>query len=412
MTEREDPVAAFLQAACAPRDADHVSGTLERAEAILAAHPEVAKANIHTAAVLGDEAAVRGFLAIDKNDATAKGGPHDWDALTYLCFSRYLRLDRARSQGFVRTAEALLDAGADANTGWHEANHQPHPVWESVIYGAAGVAHHPELTRLLLARGADPNDEETPYHAPEGYDNAALAVLMESGQLNADSLATLLLRKADWKDRDGIRLLLAHGADPNRLTHWRFNGLHQAVRRGNALEVVELLIEHGADPSLPDGKDGRSAVEMAARRERADLLDLFERRGFQVDPQLRKRTRFEHADPILRVEDMTAAVRYYVEVLGFENADWGDEWFTCVSRGGACIYLCKGGQGHTGGWAWIGVEDAEQLHEEWRASGARIRHPPRNYSYALEFHVEDLDGNVLRLGSEPLADRPYDDWLP
>ena len=47
-----------------------------------------------------------------------------------------------------------------------EQNHQPAAEWESVIYGAAGVAKHPELTRLLLERGADPNDEETPYHAP------------------------------------------------------------------------------------------------------------------------------------------------------------------------------------------------------------------------------------------------------
>ena len=43
------------------------------------------------------------------------------------------------------------------------------------------------LTRLLLERGADPNDDdETPYHAPETYNNeAAQAVLVESGKLNA-----------------------------------------------------------------------------------------------------------------------------------------------------------------------------------------------------------------------------------
>jgi hypothetical protein len=32
-----------------------------------------------------------------------------------------------------------------------------------VLYGAAGVAHHADMTRLLIDRGADPNDEETPY---------------------------------------------------------------------------------------------------------------------------------------------------------------------------------------------------------------------------------------------------------
>lgn len=71
-------------------------GSLDPAEAILAAHPEVAGSCIHTAAILGDDAAVGRFLAADSRNATAKGGPRGWDALTHLCFSKYLRLDRGR----------------------------------------------------------------------------------------------------------------------------------------------------------------------------------------------------------------------------------------------------------------------------------------------------------------------------
>src|SRR5437773_1618479 len=151
-----DPRAAFIEAAV-------WHGTLERAAAILAAHPEVASSDIHSAAVLGDDAAVRRFLERDPGNATMKGGPRGWDALTHLCFSKYLRLDRARSDGFVRAAEALLDAGASANTGFYDNSHQPQPEFESALYGAAGVAHHSELTRLLLDRGADPNDGEVAY---------------------------------------------------------------------------------------------------------------------------------------------------------------------------------------------------------------------------------------------------------
>jgi hypothetical protein len=111
-----DPIAAFIEAACAPFNG-HRSGTLEEAEMILARYPNVAEAGIHTAAILADDAAVRACLARDAAAATAKGGPRGWDALTHLCFSRYLRLDRRRSDAFVRTARALLDAGASANTG-------------------------------------------------------------------------------------------------------------------------------------------------------------------------------------------------------------------------------------------------------------------------------------------------------
>jgi predicted enzyme related to lactoylglutathione lyase len=120
---------------------------------------------------------------------------------------------------------------------------------------------------------------------------------------------------------------------------------------------------------------------------------------------------FECANPILRVENMPAAVRYYVDVLGFENASWGNDDFTSVNRDRAGIYLSRGDQGHTGAWVWVGVEDAEALFEELQFKGARIRRPPRNYPWALEFHVEDPDGNVLRMASEPKEDRPYDTWM-
>ena len=288
-----DPVAAFIEAACVPRDSMHSSGTLERAEAIRAAHPEVASSNVYTAAILGDVVGVRRFLALDARNAIAKGGTYGWDALTHLCFSKYLRLDRARSKRFLAAAKALLDAGASANTGWMEKSHEPHPEWESAIYGAAGIAQHPEVTRLLLERGADPNDGETPYHVPETYDNTVLKILVESGKLNDTSLTTLLLRKTDWHDYNGIKWLLERGADPNRTTHWGRTAFHHAVSRDNGIGIIEVMLEHGADPTLvaerPDLRlrdgPGMSAVALAARRGRGDVLELLERRGIAIELQ-------------------------------------------------------------------------------------------------------------------------------
>jgi ankyrin repeat protein len=280
-----DPVAAFIEVACVPRQSYHGSGTLEHAEVILARNPQVATANIFTAAILADEAVVRSFLASDPNAATATGGPHGWDALTHLCFSRYLRLDHQRSETFVRTARALLDAGASARTGWYEMidHPNPRPTFESAIYGAAGIARHLELTRLLLEFGADPNDEETPYHVPEGYDNAVMKVLLESGTLNAESLTTMLLRKTDWHDAEGLKLVLDFGANPNAMTKFGDNALHHALRRDNHLRVIELLLDHGADPAIKNGRDDRSATVMAAHRGRGDVLALFEERGIALD---------------------------------------------------------------------------------------------------------------------------------
>lgn len=110
---------------------------------------------------------------------------------------------------------------------------------------------------------------------------------------------------------------------------------------------------------------------------------------------------FENSAPILRVDDMKAALDFYVEKLGFRNAAWGSEEFTSVNRDRAGIYLCRGGQGRGAAWVWIGVEDAAKLHDELVARGVSIRMPLTNFSWALEFQVEDPDGNVLRFGSEP-----------
>ncbi len=35
-----------------------------------------------------------------------------------------------------------------------------------------------------------------------------------------------------------------------------------------------------------------------------------------------------------------------------------------------------------------------------------------NYAWAHDMHVEDPDGNVLRLGPEPKSDRPFEPFQP
>jgi ankyrin repeat protein len=256
-------------------------GPLDPAEAMLAEHPELRSADIHIAAILGDEAAVRRFIARDAGSVTAKSPPYGGDALNYLGLSKYLRLHLERTAEFVRTATALLDAGAPAHTGfWTEP---PNPEFETALYGAAGVAHNEALTRLLIERGADPNDEDAVYHAPEGRDLGALKVMVETGRVTPENLLLMLLRKLDWHDPEGVRYLLAQGIDLGR--RWKRTGtaLHHGLERDNSLEIIELLLDHGADPHAVD--HGRTAIALAARKGRSDVLEALERRGVPLELQ-------------------------------------------------------------------------------------------------------------------------------
>ena len=82
MITRNDPRTSFIEAAI-------WHGPLERAETILSAHPDLASSDIHIAAILGDDAAVRRFLALDPKNVTAKSEPYGGDALVYLKAPRH-----------------------------------------------------------------------------------------------------------------------------------------------------------------------------------------------------------------------------------------------------------------------------------------------------------------------------------
>jgi len=116
------------------------------------------------------------------------------------------------------------------------------------------------------------------------------------------------------------------------------------------------------------------------------------------------------AAPILRVHSARASIEYFTDILGFA-VDWDEGGIASVSRDHCTLFLCEWEQGQRGTWVWIGARNVEALHEELRLRGARIRHPPTNFPWALEMQVEDLDGNVLRIGGHPKDGAPFGSFL-
>lgn len=114
--------------------------------------------------------------------------------------------------------------------------------------------------------------------------------------------------------------------------------------------------------------------------------------------------------PIFRVRSVKESFEYYTTALGFSR-DWGEGGLVSISRDRCNLFLCEWDQGQRGTWVWLSANDVDGLHEELRARGARIRQPPTNFSWAYEMQVEDLDGNVLRIGGEPKEGVPYGSFL-
>jgi catechol 2,3-dioxygenase-like lactoylglutathione lyase family enzyme len=118
--------------------------------------------------------------------------------------------------------------------------------------------------------------------------------------------------------------------------------------------------------------------------------------------------RLENITPILHVSDMATSRAFYVGILGFKEAEWGDDNFTSIARDNTGIYLCRNGQGHPGTWIWMGFDgDIHRLHELLKVKGVKVRMAPTNFSYAMEMHIEDPDGHVLRLGTDPDQTIPF-----
>jgi catechol 2,3-dioxygenase-like lactoylglutathione lyase family enzyme len=110
----------------------------------------------------------------------------------------------------------------------------------------------------------------------------------------------------------------------------------------------------------------------------------------------------ENITPVLYIKDMSRSLAFYVGILGFKNAEWGNENFTSVGRDNSGLYLCQGGQGNPGTWVWIGFNgDIFSFHRQLIAKGVTIKLPPTNFSWAYEMQVEDPDGHILRFGTDP-----------
>lgn len=337
------------------------------------------------------------------------------------------------------------DAGAlDEVARWLDADpslvHERHTHQGRTALHRASVAGQLAVAQLLLQRGADPNARDDcdrayahHYAAERGDLGIVRACLDHGGDVvgegdahelgvigwavctartpHADVAALLLQRGARHHlfstialaELDAIEALVEN--EPvlleRRLSRFEHTEtpLHFAARRAGA-DVIGLLLQLGADLEALDDR-GRSPLASALLAQNEAAVEALRAAGAQA-PTRAPAVSFEHATPILPVQDFQRAMAHYQEQLGFQKRwDWGEPAnFGCVERNDVSLFLSAGTAAATPSAVFIDVEEVDTLHREYVRSGATILENPDNKPWgSREMLVEDCEGNRLRLAS-------------
>jgi uncharacterized protein len=261
-------------------------------------------------------AATLAALDNDQDDAPARGGQNDGGELTPLIY--------AVQANNLESVKVLLDAGADVN---QAAGYG----WTALLVATQNRFYR--LGTFLLERGADPNLTNrggwTPLYLAtdnrniEGGDYPVrksdmdhlefIKLLLAKGaNVNArirDNTDTRTVFTGQWLDENGgtaffrasqsgdvvlMRLLLAHGADPQISTVLGVTPLQVAAgigwvegityewSREQTLEAVKLLLELGLDPNS-QAATGRTALHGAATKGATAVVQTLVDHGARLD---------------------------------------------------------------------------------------------------------------------------------
>lgn len=135
----------------------------------------------------------------------------------------------------VEVVEALIDKGADINIRDHQLNN---------VFLYAGASGYLDIVKLAIEAGADPT-------LTNRFGGTALIPAAERGHVK---VVKELLTNSD--------------VDVNHINDLQWTALMEAVILGdggkNHQEIVQLLVDHGADIQIGDG-DGITPLEHAQR---------------------------------------------------------------------------------------------------------------------------------------------------
>lgn len=222
-------------------------GFSDLAKELLPDYPIDAATDLGTTALI--KAASCGFPDLVQLFLSMKADPykHNWYGTALHC---------AAEDGQVETIEVLLDAGIDVNLPDYNGRS---PLWCAANSGhASAQTGHTAAMCTLLDRGADVN-----FH---------------------DGTCTVLFEAVGFREPPEIvKVLLDYGANPNTPSVQGSTPLHMAVL-SSVSSIVQMLLDYGAAVDMP-GLRGRTPLHVAAISRQDRLIRLLLDRGATIDAQ-------------------------------------------------------------------------------------------------------------------------------
>jgi ankyrin repeat protein len=175
----------------------------------------------------------------------------------------------------------LTEKGLDLNAMTNEGR--------SCLYVAVASNSSPKLIRKLLEWGADSTKSTsnggTPLHigAQKNVDVEIINLLLQDGNTNPNqpkrngATPLHLCVSSRMADANVAECILEFGGDPNRRACTGVTPLHLAVINGAGLDVIEVLLDFGADSSLPFvHSSGRlfTPLQLAVAMNHPHLIDV------------------------------------------------------------------------------------------------------------------------------------------
>jgi ankyrin repeat protein len=243
---RVEKVNGFVRAACWDH---HLHGrSVHRmhdraAQRLVARDPWMAHESLETAIVCGEVDEVRRILTADPAAATRTTGVRGWSPILYLAYTRFTHPATIAHSAAV--ARLLLDKGADPNDFYMAMDAK-----YTVLTGIAGEGEQDaprqsnaaELFDLLLERGAEPFDIQVLYNTHFSGD-----ILWWLELVHKHTIGT---RRAAWDDPDWHMLDMgAYGCGARFL-------IETAIKTRRP-ELAAWCLEHGANPNAAHARDLR-----------------------------------------------------------------------------------------------------------------------------------------------------------